>query len=130
MTTDSKGTQVFIAGKANSKAVGKDNQNKNGNVFTEINTYPSTVEIRERKTVANSRDNKPENVGGGEESLEKNNSPKKGKGKKDGKKGRGRGRVKKNHREVNDNNKKALMDFVEHLKGKRRLMVCAFIGLF
>ena len=71
MTTDSKGTQVFIAGKANSKAVGKDNQKKNGNVFTEINTYPSTVEIRERKTVANSRDNKPENVGGGEESFQK-----------------------------------------------------------
>uniref|UniRef100_A0A674AJA1 Coiled-coil domain containing 80 like 2 n=1 Tax=Salmo trutta TaxID=8032 RepID=A0A674AJA1_SALTR len=120
-TTDSKGTQVFIAGKANSKAVGKDNQKKNGNVFTEINTYPSTVEIREKKTVANSRDNKLENVGGGEETLEKNKSPKKGKGKKDRKKGRG----KKNHREVKENDKKALMDFVEHLKGKKRLMVIA-----
>lgn len=108
--------------------MGKDNQKKNGNVFTEINTYPSTVEIREKKTVANSRDNKPENVGRGEETLEKNKSPKKGKGKKDGKKGKGRGRVKKNHREVNENNKKALMGFVEHLKGKKRLMVCAFIN--
>lgn len=79
-TTDSKGTQVFIAGKANSKAVGKENQKKNGNVFTEINTYPSTVEIREKKTVANSRDNKPENVGRGEETLEKNKSPQKRQG--------------------------------------------------
>lgn len=56
----------------------------------------------------------------------KTNPPKKGKGKKDRKKGRG----KKSHREVNENDKKALMDFVEHLKGKRRIMVCAFIGLF
>lgn len=67
-------------GRKKSIAVGKDNQKKNGNVFTEINTYPSTVEIREKKTVANSRDNKPENVGRGEETLEKNKSPQKRQG--------------------------------------------------
>ncbi|CAB1318298.1 unnamed protein product [Coregonus sp. 'balchen'] len=121
---DSKGTQILITGKANSKAVGEDNQKNSRNVATERNTYHSTVEAREKKTVAKLSDNrpKPEDVGGGGESLEKNKSKR---GKNDGKKKKGRGRGKKSHREGNENDKKALMDFVEHLKGNRRLMVIA-----
>ncbi|KAM4634252.1 coiled-coil domain-containing protein 80 isoform 2-T2 [Polymixia lowei] len=54
------------------------------------------------------------------ESQEKSSSKKKGKGKK-GKKGKGRG--KKSNKETSEKDKAALKEFVDSLKGKRRLMV-------
>ncbi|XP_051907486.1 coiled-coil domain-containing protein 80 [Hippocampus zosterae] len=54
------------------------------------------------------------------ENEQKEKSPKKGKGKK-GKKGKGRG--KKSHKEASEKDKNALKDFLDHLKGKRRLML-------
>lgn len=54
------------------------------------------------------------------ENEQKGKSKKKGKGKK-GKKGKGRG--KKSHQEASEKDKNALKDFLDHFKGKRRLMV-------
>ncbi|XP_049595002.1 coiled-coil domain-containing protein 80 [Syngnathus scovelli] len=51
---------------------------------------------------------------------EKQKPRKKGKGKK-GKKGKGRGR--KSHKEASEEDKTALKDFLDHFKGKRRLML-------
>ncbi|XP_061554788.1 coiled-coil domain-containing protein 80 isoform X2 [Phycodurus eques] len=55
-----------------------------------------------------------------EEKEGKENSKKKGKGKK-GKKGKGRG--KKSHKVASKKDKTAFKDFLDHLKGKRRLML-------
>nr|XP_019937182.1 PREDICTED: coiled-coil domain-containing protein 80-like isoform X2 [Paralichthys olivaceus] len=66
----------------------------------------------------NSEDKKEQNVK--DDSQEKQGSKKKGKGKK-GKKGKGRG--KKSNREASDKDKSALKEFLESLKGKRRLML-------
>ncbi|KAL0965711.1 hypothetical protein UPYG_G00284760 [Umbra pygmaea] len=109
---DSKGKQEIVTAKANVRTVGRDKPNKNVNV------------VREKKTVASSIDNKPDNVGVAGKSSEKNEQKRKGKGKKDGKK-KNKGRGRKSHREFNKNDKNALADFVEQLKGNRRLMVIA-----
>lgn len=58
-----------------------------------------------------------------DDTQEKQGSKKKGKGKK-GKKGKGRG--KKSNREASEKDKTALKEFVDSLKGARRLMVRAF----
>lgn len=69
----------------------------------------------------NSEDKKDENVK--DDTQEKQSSKKKGKGKK-GKKGKGRG--KKSNREASEKDKTALKEFLDHLKGTRRLMVRTF----
>ncbi|XP_054613154.1 coiled-coil domain-containing protein 80 [Dunckerocampus dactyliophorus] len=55
------------------------------------------------------------------EEEEKSNEKKKGKGKK-GKKGK-KGRGKKSNKELSEKDKSALKDFLDHFKGKRRLML-------
>ncbi|XP_062268362.1 coiled-coil domain-containing protein 80 [Platichthys flesus] len=79
----------------------------------------STVE-EDKKTHGgrNSEDKREQNVK--DDTQEKPGSKKKGKGKK-GKKGKGRG--KKSNREASDEDKAALKDFLESLKGNRRLML-------
>lgn len=69
----------------------------------------------------NTEDPKEKNVK--DDTLEKQSSKKKGKGKK-GKKGKGRG--KKSNREASDKDKAALREFLDSLKGTRRLMVRLF----
>lgn len=59
-----------------------------------------------------------------EDTQEKQSSKKKGKGKK-GKKGKGRG--KKSNREASEKDKEALKNFLDSLKGTRRLMVRIFL---
>ena len=70
-----------------------------------------------KKIGKNSEDKKEENV---KDTQEKQSSKKKGKGKK-GKKGKGRG--KKSHKEASEKDKTALKEFLDSLKGTRRLMV-------
>lgn len=69
----------------------------------------------------NSEDTTEKNVK--DDTREKQSSKKKGKGKK-GKKGKGRG--KKSNREASDKDKAALREFLDSLKGTRRLMVRRF----
>ncbi|XP_029300311.1 coiled-coil domain-containing protein 80 [Cottoperca gobio] len=66
----------------------------------------------------NNEDKKEQNAK--DDTHEKQSSKKKGKGKK-GKKGKGRG--KKSNREANENDKTALKEFLDRLKGSRRLML-------
>ncbi|XP_074474700.1 coiled-coil domain-containing protein 80 [Sebastes fasciatus] len=66
----------------------------------------------------NSEDKKEQNVK--DDTREKPSSKKKGKGKK-GKKGKGRG--KKSNREASEKDKTALKEFLDSLKGTRRLML-------
>lgn len=66
----------------------------------------------------NSEDKKEQNIN--EDTQEKQSSKKKGKGKK-GKKGKGRG--KKSNREASETDLTALKEFLDSLKGTRRLMV-------
>lgn len=69
----------------------------------------------------NGEDKKEGNVN--EDRQEKQSSKKKGKGKK-GKKGKGRG--KKSNREASEKDKTALKEFLDTLRGTRRLMVRTF----
>lgn len=62
-----------------------------------------------------------------DDTQEKQSSKKKGKGKK-GKKGKGRG--KKSNRETSEMDKTALKEFIDNLKGTRRLMVRNFSFCF
>lgn len=62
-----------------------------------------------------------------DDTQEKQSSKKKGKGKK-GKKGKGRG--KKSNREASEKDKTALKEFMDNLKGTRRLMVRTFPFFF
>ncbi|KAG7223932.1 hypothetical protein INR49_015188, partial [Caranx melampygus] len=79
----------------------------------------STVEEgKKSRGGKNSEDTKEKNVK--DDTLEKQSSKKKGKGKK-GKKGKGRG--KKSNREASDKDKAALREFLDNLKGTRRLML-------
>ncbi|KAM7392999.1 hypothetical protein PAMA_007899 [Pampus argenteus] len=73
----------------------------------------STVEEGKKRS-----EDEKENVK--DDTLEKQSSKKKGKGKK-GKKGKGRG--KKSNREASEQDKTALKEFMDNLKGTRRLMV-------
>ena len=70
---------------------------------------------RERKPDDKTEEQKKTNVG-----KSKNSSKKKGKGKK-GKKGKGRGR--KSDGGMSEKDQAALREFLEVLRGKRRLMV-------
>ncbi|XP_071769668.1 coiled-coil domain-containing protein 80 [Centroberyx gerrardi] len=89
------------------------------NEEVKTNRHDSTVEGgKKRQGAKTSEDKKEPDIK--EDSQEKNSSKKKGKGKK-GKKGKGRG--KKSNREPSDKDKAALKEFLESLKGKRRLMV-------
>lgn len=82
----------------------------------------STVEEgKKRHGGKNSEDQKAENVK--EDIQEKQSSKKKGKGKK-GKKGKGRG--KKSNKEASEKDKTALKEFLDSLRGTRRLMVRTF----
>ena len=77
----------------------------------------------------NTEDKREQNVR--DDTQDKPGSKKKGKGKK-GKKGKGRG--KKSNREASEKDKAALKDFLESLKGSRRLMVrtsslCSLLSL-
>ncbi|KAK2872604.1 hypothetical protein Q8A67_022501 [Cirrhinus molitorella] len=58
----------------------------------------------------------------GEQTVDHSSSKKKGKG-KDGKKKKGKGGRRKSQREADDKEKAALKDFMQNLKGKRRLLV-------
>ncbi|TNN71366.1 Coiled-coil domain-containing protein 80 [Liparis tanakae] len=79
----------------------------------------SAVDEGKRKNVEeNSKDNKEQNAK--EDKEETQRSKKKGKGKK-GKKGKARG--KKSNREVSEKDKSALKEFLNNLKGTRRLML-------
>lgn len=79
----------------------------------------SAVEEGKRRNLEeNSEDNKEQNAK--EDTEETQRSKKKGKGKK-GKKGKARG--KKSNREVSEKDKSALKEFLNNLKGTRRLMV-------
>ncbi|XP_029921695.1 coiled-coil domain-containing protein 80 [Myripristis murdjan] len=90
-----------------------------GNEEGKTNRHDSTVEAGKKKHgVKDSEAEKEHNTK--DESRDKNTSKKKGKGKK-GKKGKGRG--KKSNRETNEKDKTALNEFLEALKGTRRLMV-------
>ncbi|TKS84574.1 Coiled-coil domain-containing protein 80 [Collichthys lucidus] len=77
----------------------------------------SAVEEEEKKRRKNSENKKEEKAK--EETQEKQSSKKKGKGNK-GKKGKGRG--KKSNREASEKDKAALKEFLDSLKGARRLM--------
>ncbi len=79
---------------------------------------PIVEEGRIRQGEKNTEDKKGDNVK--EDTQEKQSSKKKGKGKK-GKKGKGRG--KKSNREASERDKTALKEFLDSLKGTRRLMV-------
>ncbi|KAM3874346.1 coiled-coil domain-containing protein 80 [Diretmus argenteus] len=90
-----------------------------GNEEVKTNRHDSTVEGAKKKhEVKNSEDKKERDRK--DDSQEKINSKKKGKGKK-GKKGKGKG--KKSNREASEKDKTALKEFLESLKGTRRLMV-------
>lgn len=79
----------------------------------------SAVEEGKRRNLEeNSEDNKEQNAK--EDTEETQRSKKKGKGKK-GKKGKARG--KKSNREVSEKDKSALKEFLNNLKGTRRLML-------
>ncbi|XP_076614724.1 coiled-coil domain-containing protein 80 [Chaetodon auriga] len=83
------------------------------------NRPDSTVEEeKKRHGGGNSGDKKAETVK--EDTQEKQSSKKKGKGKK-GKKGKGRG--KKSNREASEKDKTALKEFLNNLRGTRRLML-------
>ncbi|XP_052381786.1 protein qua-1-like isoform X2 [Oncorhynchus keta] len=100
---DSKGTQILITGKANSKAVGEDNP-KNMEMLLQTEKYtPLLWRQEKKKTINNFSDNRPksENVGGGGESLEKNTSKRKGKGKNDGQKKNRKGKGKNDGQKKN-----------------------------
>lgn len=58
----------------------------------------------------------------GEQTVDHSSSKKKGKG-KDGKKKKGKGGRRKSQREADDKEKAALKDFMQNLKGRRRLLV-------
>lgn len=58
----------------------------------------------------------------GEQTVDHSTSKKKGKG-KDGKKKKGKGRRRKSQREADDKEKAALKEFMQNLKGRRRLLV-------
>ncbi|XP_059214188.1 coiled-coil domain-containing protein 80 [Centropristis striata] len=75
-------------------------------------------EGRKRHGGKNSEDKKDQNVK--DDTQEKQSSKKKGKGKK-GKKGKGRG--KKSNKETSEKDKTALKEFLDSLKGTRRLML-------
>ncbi|XP_042365181.1 coiled-coil domain-containing protein 80 [Plectropomus leopardus] len=75
-------------------------------------------EGKKRHGGKNSEDKKEHNVK--DNTQEKQSSKKKGKGRK-GKKGKGRG--KKSNREASEKDKAALKEFLDSLKGKRRLML-------
>lgn len=82
----------------------------------------STVEeVKKIHGGKNGEDKKEGNVN--EDRQEKQSSKKKGKGKK-GKKGKGRG--KKSNREASEKDKTALKEFLDTLRGTRRLMVRTF----
>ena len=77
-----------------------------------------------KETSGISSQGKPEENGHAEgEPQGKTSSKKKGKGKKEGKGKKGKGRGKKSNRETSDKDKKAMKEFVEALKGNRRLLV-------
>ncbi|XP_071322866.1 coiled-coil domain-containing protein 80 [Trachinotus anak] len=78
----------------------------------------TVVEGKKRHGGENSEDTKEKNVK--DDTQEKQTSKKKGKGKK-GKKGKGRG--KKSNREASEEDKTALKEFLDNLKGTRRLML-------
>lgn len=92
------------------------------NVFLFYCRPDSAVEEGKRTHGGKNGDEKKEqNVK--EDTQEKQSSKKKGKGKK-GKKGKGRG--KKSNREFSEKDKTALKEFLDKLKGARRLMVRTF----
>lgn len=82
---------------------------------------PAVEEGKKKHGGKNSEDEKDQNVK--DDVQEKQTSKKKGKGKK-GKKGKGRG--KKSNREVSEKDKTALKEFLDSLRGTRRLMVRTF----
>ncbi|AWP15157.1 putative coiled-coil domain-containing protein 80-like [Scophthalmus maximus] len=79
---------------------------------------PAVEEGKKKHGGKNSEDEKDQNVK--DDVQEKQTSKKKGKGKK-GKKGKGRG--KKSNREVSEKDKTALKEFLDSLRGTRRLML-------
>ncbi|XP_063336759.1 coiled-coil domain-containing protein 80 [Pelmatolapia mariae] len=81
-------------------------------------THPSVEEGKKRNVEKNNGDKTGQS--GKENKKEKQRSKKKGKGKK-GKKRKGRG--KKSNREASEKDKTALKEFLDSLKGTRRLMV-------
>lgn len=85
----------------------------------------STVEEGKKRHGVKNSEGKKENVK--DDTQEKHSSKKKGKGKK-GKKGKGRG--KKSNREASEKDETALKEFMENLKGTRRLMVRNFSFCF
>lgn len=82
--------------------------------------HDSTVEGGGRRDDVSHREDKTEEQNNKDESRDKNSSKKKGKGKK-GKRGKGRGR--KSNRETSERDKRVMKEFVDSLKGRRRLMV-------
>ncbi len=62
----------------------------------------------------------------GEQTVDHSSSKKKGKG-KDGKKKKGKGGRRKSQREADDKEKAALKEFMQNLKGRRRLLVSSWL---
>lgn len=96
---------------------------KHQSIFCVLYCRPDST-VEEGKTIhggKNSEGKKKQNAKEGMQ--EKQNSKKKGKGKK-GKKGKGRG--KKSNREPSETDITALKEFLDSLKGTRRLMVRTF----
>ncbi|XP_077441436.1 coiled-coil domain-containing protein 80 [Vanacampus margaritifer] len=107
--------------KESSSAAGggkQEEEKKNTHRPPDVATGKEEVKKERPDTTLDVGPNKP--VEGKKENEEKENSPKKGKGKK-GKKGKGKGR--KSKKEASEKDKTALKDFLNHLKGKRRLML-------
>ncbi|XP_062334644.1 coiled-coil domain-containing protein 80 [Osmerus eperlanus] len=108
------------------KVTEKDRGVSAGKEGVKSNSYVSGGESSagaRRETSGISSQGKPEENRHAEgEPQEKNSSKKKGKGKKEGKGKKGKGRGKSN-RETSEKDKKAMNEFVEALKGNRRLLV-------
>ncbi|KAL7376339.1 hypothetical protein ABVT39_005991 [Epinephelus coioides] len=93
---------------------------KSNEEVKKVRPDPAVEEGKRRHGEKNKEDKKEQNVK--DNTQEKPSSKKKGKGKK-GKKGKGRG--KKSNREASEKDKAALKEFLDSLKGKRRLMLIA-----
>ncbi|KAM9338779.1 coiled-coil domain-containing protein 80 [Symphorus nematophorus] len=111
-----------------SSSGGQVTSNRQEKVHSPLSVSKSSAEAKEerpestveegKKRRKNSEDKKEENVK--EDTQKKHSSKKKGKGKK-GKKGKGRG--KKSNKEASEKDKTALKEFLDSLKGIRRLML-------
>ncbi|XP_029372217.1 coiled-coil domain-containing protein 80 [Echeneis naucrates] len=105
-------------GQEKEKAHGSSSVSKSNEEVKKIRLDSAVEEGKKQQGGGQSEDTKEKNVK--DEAQEKQSSKKKGKGKK-GKKGKGRG--KKSNREVSEKEKTALKEFLDSLKGTRRLML-------